>query len=623
VIGSRILSAPRAAILGAALLAAAVFAPTVGFDFTNWDDTDYVVANPVLLSGKLLRLLNPATTTADAWTPLTIASYAIERSIGGLEPALYHATNVGLHALCTAAVAALLLGAGLSPWGAFVGAGLFAVHPLQVESVAWVAGRKSLLSTLFLLLALFEFRRDGARGVVLGTLLGGAALLAKPTAVVVVPLVLLDRLRAAPRGLGVSLVRVAPLAVLSLAIGLLAVHQQEAARADLASVPLLGRILTMGQVSLAYARHLILPIGLAAHYPIAATTGAGLGTIVVVLSGVGGFLAGGWLLRRDPAALFLLAWVPVAGFPHSNLIAGPFWMADRYAYLPLVGVCGLVGLGVSRLASREGVVRWATAVGVAFALVVLSAISVERSRVWRSSFALWEDTLGKAPAFAEGHLNLGTAYAQEDRHEEAAAAYRRALEIRPAYEAANTSLANELDTLGRREDAMRLYARSLELDPDSAAAHYNLGLVLQEEGRLEEARAHYVRTVAQEPGNWLAWNNLGNTLRALGLGEEALEAYGRALDANPGYAPTWINLGDTFRRAGRLNEAEPAYRRAIRAEPESAQAHYGLAALHAARGELLLAREQLLRVLTLDPDLEVARRSLAQVEALIAGSAPQ
>jgi tetratricopeptide (TPR) repeat protein len=582
----QVFSARGAAILGATLVAAAVFAHTLEFKLTNWDDPEYVVANPVLVSGKLLRILDPDTTVADAWTPLTTASYAIERSIAGLEPAIYHATNVLLHALCSGAVAWLLLGTGLSPVGAFLGAALFAVHPLQVESVAWVSSRKNLLSTLLLLLALGAFRRGDLRGAGVGTVWGTLSLLAKPTAVVAAPLALLDRLRISPRGLVPALRHTAPLALVALALGLLAVHHQEAVRAELAAVPLVGRIVTMGSVVLAYARLGVLPTELSAHYPIVPSPASDPAALVITVVLGALFVGAAWLLRRDRTALFFLCWIPVAAFPHSNLIAG-------------------------RIFAAAG----------ATALVALASVSIDRARTWRTSSTLWEDTLQKAPLFAEGYLNLGYAYVQEKRHAEAAEQYRRALELRPGYEDALTSLANELDLLGRREEAMRLYRRALELDPESGVAHYNLALVLQHDGRLEEARAHYVRAVDLEPGNWLYWNNLGTTFRALGQEEEALEAYRRALDTNPGYAPAWANWADTLRRAGRLDEAARAYERAIAADPHSAHAKYGLAALHAARGELILARDLLREVLELEPDADVARRSLSQVESRLAGSA--
>jgi tetratricopeptide (TPR) repeat protein len=617
----QVFSARGAAILGATLVAAAVFAHTLEFKLTNWDDPEYVVANPVLVSGKLLRILDPDTTVADAWTPLTTASYAIERSIAGLEPAIYHATNVLLHALCSGAVAWLLLGTGLSPVGAFLGAALFAVHPLQVESVAWVSSRKNLLSTLLLLLALGAFRRGDLRGAGVGTVWGTLSLLAKPTAVVAAPLALLDRLRISPRGLVPALRHTAPLALVALALGLLAVHHQEAVRAELAAVPLVGRIVTMGSVVLASARLGVLPTELSAHYPIVPSPASDPAALVITVVLGALFVGAAWLLRRDRTALFFLCWIPVAAFPHSNLIAGPFWMADRYAYLPLVGVAGLTGVAWDRLISGHPLRRRIFAAAGATALVALASVSIDRARTWRTSSTLWEDTLQKAPLFAEGYLNLGYAYVQEKRHAEAAEQYRRALELRPGYEDALTSLANELDLLGRREEAMRLYRRALELDPESGVAHYNLALVLQHDGRLEEARAHYVRAVDLEPGNWLYWNNLGTTFRALGQEEEALEAYRRALDTNPGYAPAWANWADTLRRAGRLDEAARAYERAIAADPHSAHAKYGLAALHAARGELILARDLLREVLELEPDADVARRSLSQVESRLAGSA--
>jgi tetratricopeptide (TPR) repeat protein len=483
-----------------------------------------------------------------------------------------------------------------------------------------VSGRKNPLSTLFLLAALLAFRRAGWRAAILGTALGALALLSKPTAVVLAPLVLLDRLRAhafagRPALERRDLVALVPIFVLSVAIGLLAADQQRDARADIAREPLAVRALTMGTVSVRYAQHLVVPTDLSAHYPVRPASPRNAKAIAALLGVLALFGAGAWRLRRDPAALYLLAWIPLAAFPHLNLVAGPFWMADRYAYVPLVGVAGLVGLGAARLWSRLGsAARGGAAVAAAAVVIALSVVSVERSGVWRTSFTLWDDTLARVPDFFEGHLNLGTAYALEGRHEEAAAAYRRSLEIRPEHADARVSLGNELDALGRRAEATALYEQALRLDGESWAANYNLAIIFQEDGRLEEAKRLYEYAVTLDAESWLTWNNLGTTYRDLGETEAAIGAYGRALDANPRYAPAWINLGDTFRRTGRPADAEGAYLRAAEADPSLARPHYSLAILYAARGDLILARARLLRALEIEPDLAIARRSLAMVE---------
>jgi hypothetical protein len=464
--------------LAAALLAAAVFGPTVHFDFTNWDDVDYVVANPVLVSGKLGQLLDPSVTTADAWTPLTIASYALERPLFGEEAAGYHAVNVVLHASCTGLVVAVLLGAGVPPVGAFIGGALFGVHPLQVESVAWVSGRKNLLSTFLLLCALLAFRRRGPGGVALGTGLGALALLAKPTAVVVAPLVLLDRLRAGAGSRMKTLVELAPLFLVALAVGLLAMQHQGEARAEIAGEPALVRLWTMAEVAGVYLQRLVVPTDLAIYYPMAPVRTAELGVLALtigMLLAVGG---AAWRLRRNAPALFLLAWIPIAAFPHANVIGGPFWMADRYAYVPLVGVGGLIGLAASWLLDRtRGPARWGIALGMAVVLGGCALSAVRRAEVWRSSLTLWEDTLEKAPRFTEGYLNLGSALALEGRHEEAAEAYGRAVELRPTDARALASLGNAYDELGRRAEAFALYEAALDSDPRSFAGHYNLALI--------------------------------------------------------------------------------------------------------------------------------------------------
>jgi tetratricopeptide (TPR) repeat protein len=615
-------------ILGPALISAVLFGPTIRFDFTNWDDHEYVVKNSVLVSGNLSQALSPKTTTAGAWTPVTSLTYSLERAVFGLEPAGYHATNVALHATCSGLVALLLLETGLTPAAAFVGATLFGVHPVQVESVAWISGRKNLVSTLLLLLAVLAFRRPTRSGAILGNLLGGLALLAKPTAVILVPLALLDRWRSPGRSWAEILRGVVPLLPLlgaALAVGLLAMEQQAESRELIGSEPALGRLLTMGWVTLAYLRRGFWPTDLAAYYPVTPVTSwslagcSGLAAVLVLLGGAA------WFVRKDRRALFLLAWVPIAAFPHANLIAGPYWMADRYVYVPLVGAAGLAGLATSALlAKTRGARRTGVFVVVALALLGASVLSLQRAQVWRSSLALWEDTLAKAPGFALGHLNRGTALADEGRLQEAAEAYRRSLELKPGDANALSSLANMLHGQGREEEAFALYERAIASDPDNFAAYYNRAIVLQEMGQLRRAMRDYQQALALAPGSWTAWNNLGNAYVQLGRLEKGIDAYRQALEANPSYAPALANQGDALRRLGRRDEAESAYRRAVQLDSNLVTARYGLAVLAAARGDLSAARSQLLRVLELDPELEVAHRSLARVEEQLrtAGARP-
>ena len=605
-------------IVAAVALAAAVFVPTVTFEFTNWDDPDYVIANPVLVSGKLWQLLGPSTTTADAWTPVTMLSFALERAFFGLKPGAFHATNVLLHAACAGLVVVLLLGLGLSPGAAFLGAALFSIHPLQVESVAWVSGRKNLLSTLLLLTALLSFRRGDRTATVSGTLLGALAILAKPTAIVVAPLAFLDRVRAGTAWRRAAIETI-PLMLAALAAGMLVMHQQGPARAAIGAEPTSVRLLTMAGVLGDYAVRLVSPSDLSAYYPVDPIRG-GDPIAWLLLGGITlGCLVLGWLVWRSPGARFLALWIPVAGFPHANVIAGPFWIADRYAYLPLIGAAGLLGFGASRLLERgRAGTRIAVAVAATLAVAALATRTVERSAVWRSSHSLWEDTLRKAPRFTDGYINLGAALALEGDHAGAAVAYSRALELRPGEAKVLASLANAYSELGRSDEANELYAQALLSDPGSFAAHYNRGLLLQGEGRVEEAVEHYLRALDAEPGSWIGWNNLGNAYQSLGRLEEALGCYANALDANPGYAPALSNSGDAYRRSHRREEARRAYERALVFDPELVEPTYGLALIAASRGELLEARRHLRRVLELDPELELARTSLAQVEARLA-----
>jgi tetratricopeptide (TPR) repeat protein len=600
--------------LGAALglLTLAAYWPTFGYPFVNFDDADYVFANRHVEAGLTADGIRWGFTTfaCGNWHPLTWLSLQLDCALhGGLQPGGFHATNVLLHAANTLLLFAVLRGLTGAVWRSAAVAALFGLHPLHVESVAWVSERKDVLSTLFGMLTLAAYlgyvRRPGVGRYLLVVLALTAGLLAKAM-LVTLPcvLLLLDYWPLRRWTAGTSwrplLLEKLPLFVPVLAACVVTFLAQLHGKymGPLDAFPLPARL---GNALLAYVGYLgkmLWPLHLAVYYPhpgphapLAAVLGAGLllGVVtwlVLVPGRRWPYLVVGWLW-------YLGTLVPVIGLVQ----VGGQALADRYTYVPLIGIFLALVWGGSDLALAWRLPRsWL----VGFTALVLTACAVlTRAQVghWQSTLDLWEHAaavtennllahinlgtcymergmladarrefetaLAIDPSVAEAHANLGNVLARLGRGEQAVAAYRRAIALAPQHAMPYFNLGNVLAALGRPEEAVAAFRESIHLDPASAWPHNNLGNALRDLGRLDEAMVEYRQGLALDPGYALAHNNLGIALAELGRPEEAVAAFRQALALDPRNASFHGNLGQLFQKAGRLDEALGEYRWAL------------------------------------------------------------
>jgi len=580
-----------------------LFLPVSGHRFLSYDDGLYVAENPHLASGPGLRALGWALTTdyAGNWHPLTWVSHLIDVRLFGMDPLGHHLVNALLHA----AAAALLLVVLSRMTGALgrstAAAVLFAVHPLHVESVAWVSERKDVLSAFcfFLLLAAYlgYVRRPSIERYALVALLLAAGLMAK-TMLVTAPFVLLlfdiwplGRLRGhfATRwppggGKGPSRALVvaekAPLLALAAAAAFLtfrAQHQWGALR-SLALIPLDDRLANAALAVVGYVAQACYPVNLIYFYPhrlgsqsFGATAAAALLLAAVTvaafrLRGRYPWLAVGWFL-------YVGMLVPVSGLVQVGTQA----MADRYTYLPLTGVFMAVvwsaAAGVRRSPPARVVAAVMAVVAVA-ALAVLTrrqigfwkddeslfarALAVDPEN-WRASNELGGVLLGRGeidraiplirtalllrPDLAEANLNLGLALLLKGKPEDALPYFRMALLIKPGFAEAETNQGAALASLGRREEALAHYQAALRINPEFAEAHNNIGIIQAGEGRYGEAEASFRKASECKPGYTPALLNLGTILEAMGRKEEATTRYRQVLLLKPGDPDAKAALG--------------------------------------------------------------------------------
>jgi tetratricopeptide (TPR) repeat protein len=619
----------------AALLAAAACAalgPTLANDFISYDDVLYITGNRDLQQGLSRAGLRWAWTAQVAsWHPITWMSLLLDEETYGLNPAGYHLSSVLWHVGSTLLLfAALSRMTGQARLSAVVAA-LFAVHPLNVEPVAWATERKGVLSTFFWILAMWCYARYAERpriaALVPVTACMALGLLSKPMPVTLpAALLLLDfwplgRVTSSsltctgerPRGPSASSARSggrsfiglvaekSPLFVLSAifcAVAFVVEHEGGSLR-PMEGLSFAHRLENAALSYLRYLGKLFWPQGLAIVYPYPpdatlAWAGPLAGLVLIVASAVVLWLAGrhpylpvGWFW-------FLGTLVPVIGLiPISH-----HSMADRYAYVPEIGIFLMAVWGLAEVAASRGVPR-AVPVGAALiAIGVLIAVTVQQVAYWHDSRVLWEHALDVTSGNYVAHASLGTVYDARGDSEAARAHYREAVEINPANPVAQHDLAGALAKQGRWSEAIHHYQIALSLEPDSARTHANLGITLMQVGRLEEAVAQLRTALQIEPEFAFAHNNLGLALALAGERSAALEqlseaarldgryasglgylATGRALldqgksaeavsyleeavRRNPSLGPAYRALGLALERQGRKQEASRAFRRA-------------------------------------------------------------
>lgn len=621
------------------------FAGAGRFEFVRFDDPDYVTLNPRVSAGLTWSGFEWAMTTGHAanWHPLTWLSHMLDVQLFGMNPGPHHLVNVAFHVINTLLLFTVLFRATRVVGRSVFVAGLFAVHPLHVESVAWVSERKDVLSACMWMLTLLAYTsfvsRPTARryGVVLLCFVLG--LLAKPM-VVTLPFVLLlldvwplrrlalwrdgrTLLAAADRSTVMRLVlEKVPLMAMAAVSGVVTVIVQRSGGAvgSFGAYPLGLRLENATLNYAAYIGKMVWPSRLAAFYPYResvsawAVLGAALllGSITVAVVHEAGrrpYLLVGWLW-------YLGTLTPVIGIAQVGLQS----MADRYTYLPLIGLFIIVAWGGEEVARRLLRQRFVAPVGAA---LVLGACSVETHAqlgTWRNSLALWQHTIDATSNNAFAQYNLGVVLVEAGRVDDGIARFREAVRIEPNYADVHIDLGNALEQRGAADEAIGEFATVVRLRPEYAKARVAYGTLLRERGRNAEAIAQFRRAIQLEPDLATAQNELGNALMGNGQFADALTAYMAAVRLAPGFAEAHNNLGAGLVRAGDNERAISEFLTALRLKPNDAMFHYNLALALERIGRTREAVEHLEAALRTDPNHAAARRALDRLTSRPGGT---
>lgn len=659
-----------------AIAALLVFATTLGNGFTDWDDPLYVTKNVFIehLDGRnfreLVRIDGPF---GGQWGPLTMLSLALDHAIWGKRALGYHLTNVLLHAITTLLLFALLrriLGRGDPDAGtlpAAVAAGLFAIHPVQVESVAWISERKNVLAMPLMLAAFLAWLRATDRGFnpfawAMSLVLLTASLLAKTQALILPPLLLLhdwiERPHSTPHGSFPGITRnkrvalLLPMFALALGSGLITMKLQPAGNAKRLTGDLLGAVATAPTLVLGYLQDLLLPVNRAAiltppvfHAP--------WQPVPLVAWGIvgGGMLAAFAVRRARPHLSFFSLWFLVALVPVLNLVPFPALAADRYLYWAAPGFFALAGLGacwlLGRLARRERIL----AVGLSGLMAAcFIALTLQWAAVWKDSITLWTHAVRKAPQSAQARANLGFTLMDRQDFVAAEAQLVEAIRLDPDNVRARNHLGftlyhlGKLDVahqqleeairrkphetevltnlgvvelmLGRTQAAEERFREILRLDPNDMETRTRLASVFLKTGRLEEAARELRETIRQDPGNAKAQGTLGLALLGMGRLEEAERALREAARLNPRDPTTRSNLGIVLLGLGKTEQAEQELREALALHPGYANARHNLAVALIRQRRLDEAEREIRIVLGPDPRYVPGLFDLARIAAL-------
>ena len=655
------------------------------FSFTCFDDNIYVSDNKVVQQGISRDNLIWAFAMDKAdentyWHPLTWLSHMLDCELFGLNAGAHHLVNLIIHIInLTLLFLTLNLMTG-APWRSGFVAALFALHPINVDSVAWIAERKNLLSTTFWMLTILAYIRyarkpDISRYIMVFCPLA-LGLLAKPMlATLPCVLLLLDfwplgridlgqtftaRHRDAspmfqPESIARLVMEKIPFLVLAivaiaLSVASLQVNNQ---MLDASAAPMHLRIENAIVSYVAYLWKMVWPTRLAVFYPFPKfvplwqSIGAAIFLIYVSVQVFAN-------ARKSPWLVTGWFWYLGTLLPVIGLVQGGLWpaLADRWAYVPFIGIFIIIAWIVPKRISTDHHLKKTTiAITAAAFLCILSVLTWRQAGYWENSKKLFEHALKVTSGNYAAHNNLGNVFFWQDGFEEAVYHLTQAIKIKPDYAEAHYNLGNALSKQGKTDKAIQCFLQALTLSPNYADAHNNLGNVLFKQGKIDEAIQRFRRALALNPDLADAHNNLGNAFFRQGKTGEAFQCFQRALDLNPDHIEAQnnmanalmqngdiqatikyfqailnkqpdhveanINIGTALARLGRIDEAITHYRTALNIAPSNPEAHNNLGVLLAQKNMFPEAIEHFQRAVVLRPGYVSAINNLRRLEQMV------
>jgi tetratricopeptide (TPR) repeat protein len=606
-----------------------VYWPVYHFEFTNYDDSDYVYENRQVRGGLTMPGVAWVFSTnhASNWHPLTWLSHMLDWQLWGGKAGGHHLVNLFFHMANTLLLFGVLKRMTAAPWRSAFVAALFALHPLHVESVAWVAERKDVLSAFFWMLTMWAYARYAEqpdwKRYALTLVLLVLGLMAKPM-VVTLPFVLLlldywplGRTQWAKPAVGHKaastpgrlLKEKLPFFVFVAAACVVTVWAQQRSITVLERLPISSRLGNAVVSYVQYIKKAFWPTDLAVFYPYQKWPPSTVLLAAVMLLGVSGFVV--WRARREPCLVTGWLWylgtlVPVIGIVQVGLQS----MADRYTYLPLIGLFIMLAWSVPEWVTATRAQKvFATSLAVML-LTACAFASRVQLQYWKNSLTLFHHALEVTKNNYVALNNLSTALLEQGQLEEAINHSQQALQVKPNDAAAHDNLGNALFQRGDMPKAIEHLRQAVRLKPDVALPHYNLGLALEQAARPQEAIEQYEQALRLNPDYADAHNNLGVALAAEGKRQEAIGHWQQTLRIDARHADALYNLGIAMFQQGNLTEAIERLRQALQIRPNHAETHSGLGKALLASGRSEEAIEHFRQALRIQPGLVGAHLNL-------------
>ena len=557
-----------------ALVTRLVYEPVFHAQFIGFDDPEYVTANAHILSGVTVANLRWAFVTNHTgnWHPITWISLMLDSQFFGARAGAFHAVNLLLHVANTLLLFLWLHHATGAKWRGALVAALFALHPLHVESVAWISERKDVLSTLFWMLALLGYTDYAKTGRVsryfIALLLFGIGLMAKPM-LVSLPCVLLlldywPLWRFAEHRTFRLLIEKLPFLAFSIAssaVTLLVAREQ--AMTSLNTVPIFLRAENAALAYVAYIGKMFRPAELAVIYPYnlhpspihALLSLAALMIVSVAVISTRRhkpYLFTGWLW-------FLVTLAPVIGIAQVGIQS----MADRWTYISLIGLFVILAWGGWETLNLLRIPQFVQALAASTVLALCAGLTSVQLRYWHDSIALFQHAANVTVNNGVAEANLGFALAEQGRYDKAIPHYKTALQSQPRAIIWN-NLGKSLVVTGKLEEGINAFQNALKLNPSFGSAHQNLALALARSGRQQESLIHFGDAVRLEPENASMHNNYAIMLGRAGRTDEAIQEFQTALRLAPDAATTHFNLANLLVKQHAQDEAMAHYSEALR-----------------------------------------------------------
>jgi tetratricopeptide (TPR) repeat protein len=544
-----------------------------------WDDDDYIKNNPLIHSINLKDIFSNF--VMGNYHPLTILVYAIEFKAFGLSETGYHVINALIHVLNTIFVFYLVNLLCGRPAVALIASLLFGIHPLHVESVTWASELKDLLYSLFFIVTLIyylKFKQENKKKFYYYALIFFLlSLLSKAMAASLpVALILIDYFKGYKID-SKSIMEKIPFFILAVILGFVAIQAQKTSGAtDIAVFPLAQRIVFASYGFVMYLVKLILPTSLSAYYAYPIRSGGELPgfyyAFVLIAIGIAGYAL--YSLRKSKIIFMSLGFFAITVFLVLQLLpVGGAIMADRYSYIPSIGIFYLIGEGIFWLFNNRKYKTFAYII-TGVALIFYSVQTTARITTWKNGMTLWNDVIDQYQTIPQAYINRGIIFAADKKYDEALKDYNKAMQIEPRFSKAYNNRGALMRLLKKYDQAISDFSKAIELQPDYAIAYNNRGLLMNITKQYDNAVADYSKAISLKKDYAEAFSNRGIAYRNANKFSESYNDFNQALFLNPNYYKAYSERGLLMMAQNKFDDALSDFNKTIQMQPEYANAYF-------------------------------------------------